>query len=85
VGPRAVLDAVVKRKFPAPSGNRILEHRSSSPQPSAIPTELSWLFIIIISHTLTKVEKCTPLEYTFFLNALFVILNISLALLSIYY
>jgi hypothetical protein len=31
VGPRAVLDAVVKRKIPIPTGNRTLEPRSSSP------------------------------------------------------
>jgi hypothetical protein len=31
VGPRAVLDAVVREKFPAPAGNRTLEPRSSSP------------------------------------------------------
>jgi hypothetical protein len=30
MGPRAVLDAVVKRKFPASAGNRNLERRSSS-------------------------------------------------------
>jgi hypothetical protein len=30
VGPRAVLDAVVKRKIPSPPGNRTLESRSSS-------------------------------------------------------
>jgi hypothetical protein len=41
VGSRAVLDAVVKRKSPSPAGNRTLEPRSSSPWPSAIPTELS--------------------------------------------
>jgi hypothetical protein len=29
------------RKFPAPAGNRTLEPRSSSPEPIAIPTELS--------------------------------------------
>jgi hypothetical protein len=41
VGPRAVLDAVVKRKIPSPPvRNRTLERRSSSPEPSAIPTEL---------------------------------------------
>jgi hypothetical protein len=42
VGPRAVLDAV-KKKFPAPAGNRTLEPRSSSLQLSTIPTELSRL------------------------------------------
>jgi hypothetical protein len=31
VGPRAVLDTVVKRKIPSPAGNRTLELRSSSP------------------------------------------------------
>jgi hypothetical protein len=31
VDPRAVLDAAVKRKIPALSGNRTLELRSSSP------------------------------------------------------
>jgi hypothetical protein len=41
VGPRAVLDAVVKRKFPAPTGNRTLEPRTYSPYLTAIPTELS--------------------------------------------
>jgi hypothetical protein len=30
VGPRAVLDAVVKKKFQAPAGNLTLELRSSS-------------------------------------------------------
>jgi len=37
VGPRAVLEAVVNKKFPAPAGNRTLEPRSSSPYLSAIP------------------------------------------------
>jgi hypothetical protein len=31
VGPRAVLDAVVKRKFPAPAGTRTPDHPSHSP------------------------------------------------------
>jgi hypothetical protein len=31
VGPRAVLDVVVKEKFPAPAGNRTLEPQSSNP------------------------------------------------------
>jgi hypothetical protein len=47
MGPRAVLDAVVKRKIPSPAENRTLEPRSSIPQPSAIPTELSRLLIQI--------------------------------------
>jgi hypothetical protein len=33
-----------EKNSPAPAGNRTLELRSSSPQPSAIPTELSRLF-----------------------------------------
>jgi hypothetical protein len=40
VGSRAFLDAVAKRKIPSPAENRTLEPRSSSPQCSAIPTEL---------------------------------------------
>jgi hypothetical protein len=43
VGPRAVVEAVVKRKFPAPAENRNLEPESSSPYPRTIPTELSRL------------------------------------------
>jgi hypothetical protein len=31
VGPRTVLDTVVKRKIPSPVGNRTLESRSSNP------------------------------------------------------
>jgi hypothetical protein len=31
VGPRAVLDAVVKRKIPSPAGNRTLEPRPFNP------------------------------------------------------
>jgi hypothetical protein len=45
VGPRAVLDAMVKKIPSPPPGNRTLEPRSSSPQPSAIPTELSRLLL----------------------------------------
>jgi hypothetical protein len=41
VGSRAVLEAVAKRKIPSPAGNRTLEPRSSSPQPSAMPTTVS--------------------------------------------
>jgi hypothetical protein len=42
VGPRAVLcKRRWREKFTAPAGNRKLEPRSSSPYPSAIPTELS--------------------------------------------
>jgi hypothetical protein len=37
VGPRAGLDAVMKKKIPSPAENRTLEPQSSS----AIPTELS--------------------------------------------
>jgi hypothetical protein len=48
VGPTVVLDAVVKRKFPASAGNRNLESRSSSPQPSVIPTELSRLLVPVV-------------------------------------
>jgi hypothetical protein len=40
VGLRAVLDAVVKKKIPCPAGNRTL-------QPSAIPAELSQLFLLL--------------------------------------
>jgi hypothetical protein len=55
VGPRAVLDAVVKRKIPS------LESRSSSPYPSAIPTELSRLLVYIYSSTYLKVKgKVVP-------------------------
>jgi hypothetical protein len=35
VGPRAVLDARWREKFPTPPGNRNLEPQSSSPQPSS--------------------------------------------------
>jgi hypothetical protein len=31
VGPRDVLDAVVKRKIPSPTGNRTIEPRTSGP------------------------------------------------------
>jgi hypothetical protein len=31
VGPRAGLDTVVKRKFPAPAGTRTLDHSAHSP------------------------------------------------------
>jgi len=37
MGPKAVLDAVMKRKIPSP-------RRESNPLPSAIPTELSRLY-----------------------------------------
>jgi hypothetical protein len=59
VGRRAVPDAVVKRKFPAVAGNRTLEPRSSSPYPSAIPTELSWLFNYLQNYSLV----CIALGY----------------------
>jgi hypothetical protein len=36
----------MKTKIPNPAGNRTLEPRSSSPQPSAIPTELSRLILV---------------------------------------
>jgi hypothetical protein len=36
VGPRAVLDAVVKRKIPSPAGNRTLVPRSSGSLPSCL-------------------------------------------------
>jgi hypothetical protein len=42
VGPRAVVEAVVKGKTPRPAGNLTQEPRSSSP-PSAVSTELSRL------------------------------------------
>jgi len=44
VGPRAILNAVVKRKIPSPHQESTLEPRLSSLQPSTILTELSWLY-----------------------------------------
>jgi hypothetical protein len=41
VGPRAVLDAVSKRKIPSPSRDSNPDHRSSSSWSVAILTELS--------------------------------------------
>jgi hypothetical protein len=39
VGPRAILDAVVKRKIPSPSGNRTLEPRSAIPLTATQPVK----------------------------------------------
>jgi hypothetical protein len=48
VGTRAVLDAVVKIKIPSP----LRKSNSRTPivrlQPSAVPTELSWLLNIVM-------------------------------------
>jgi hypothetical protein len=46
VGPRAVLDAVVRRKIPSPHQ----ESNPRTPQPSTILTELSWLLNFNITH-----------------------------------
>jgi hypothetical protein len=54
VGPRAVLDAVVKRKIP--SSRRESNSRTPSIQPVA-QTELSWRFRKVLS---LFVDKCFP-------------------------
>jgi hypothetical protein len=60
-GPRAVLDAVVKRKIPSPAGNRTLEPRTTSPQPSPytdwdITAQTAYVIYIKITF-LTKLQK----------------------------
>jgi hypothetical protein len=60
VGPRAVLDAWFGEKFPVPVGSQTPEPQSSSPLPSAIPTELSRLLIIITTTTTTTVTSVQP-------------------------
>jgi hypothetical protein len=64
VGPRAVLDAVVKRKFPTPAGNRTLELRLSARILVAIPTELS-RFILFKLH---KVRNYFPYGSAYFIE-----------------
>jgi hypothetical protein len=51
VGPRAVLNAVVKRKIPSPRRESNPRPQSSSPEPSAIPTEFSRLLIMMMITT----------------------------------
>jgi hypothetical protein len=45
---------VVKRKFLTLPGLELRPPRSSSPQPVAIPTALSWLFFFLSYHSLLK-------------------------------
>jgi len=71
VGPRALMDTVVKRKIPIPAGNRILEPRLSSSYPGVIPTELSRLsysiWYVTLSHLCTENNMATlssPIKQT---------------------
>jgi hypothetical protein len=67
VGTRTVLDAVLQRKIPSSAGNRI-EPRSSSPQPSAIPTELSRLFFHSIYFPCSEKRNFTPIKVVVTVN-----------------
>jgi hypothetical protein len=66
VGPRAGLDAVVKRKIPSPY--RDSNNRSSSPRPNATPTELSRLLSICFAclHLFFPFYHLTSLLHSFF-------------------
>jgi hypothetical protein len=73
VEPRAILDAVVKRKIPSPHGNRTLEPRSSSPLICAY--FMSNLFMLSLQYF----EKSICLWFRPFVSVLSVLLLLHLS------